>query len=84
MGIHNDCPRSKWSLAVVQELQKGKDGLVRSATIRTDKGVTSRPISKLYPLEVNTGDETVKDPPDVLDATEDRSQMSHNRDSMSP
>ena len=72
--VHKDCPRLKWHLAVVQELQRGKDDLVRSATIRTDKRVTSRPISKLYPLEVNTGDETVKEPSNVLDVTEDCSQ----------
>jgi len=53
--IHDDCPRLKWRLAVVQELQRGNDGFVRSVIIRTDKGVTNRPISKLYPLEVNAG-----------------------------
>ena len=43
----------KWHLAVVQELKRGNDNLVRSATIRTVNGLTNRPISKLYPLEVN-------------------------------
>ena len=52
--IHDDCPRLKWRLAVVQELQRGRDDLVRSAVIRTEKGITNRPISKLYLLEVNT------------------------------
>ena len=40
---------------MVLELERGNDGLVRSAIIRTDKGVTNRPIGKLYPLEVNAG-----------------------------
>jgi len=53
--IHDESPRLKWLLAVVQELQRGNDNLVRSATIRTTNGVTNRPISKLYPLEVNAG-----------------------------
>ena len=53
--VHDDCPRLKWRLAVVQELQRGNDNFVRSAVIRTDKGITNRPISKLYPLEVNVG-----------------------------
>ena len=53
--IHDDCPRLKWRLAVVQELQQRRDDLVRSAVIRTDKGITNRLISKLYPLEVNAG-----------------------------
>ena len=53
--IHDDCPRLKWRLAVIQELERGNDGFVRSAIICTDKDVTNRPISKLYPLEVNAG-----------------------------
>ena len=31
--IHDESPRLKWRLAVVQELQRGNDNLVRSATI---------------------------------------------------
>ena len=53
--IHDDSSRLKWRLAVVQELQRGNNDLVRSAIIRTANGVTNRPISKLYPLEVNVG-----------------------------
>ena len=53
--IHNDCPRLKWRLTVVQGLNRGSDYFVRSAVIRTDKGITNRPISKLYPLEINAG-----------------------------
>ena len=55
MIIHDESPRLKWHLVVVQELQRGNDNLVRSATIRTVNGLTNRPISKLYPLEVNAG-----------------------------
>ena len=50
---HDESPRLKWRLAVVVQLQRGNDNLVRSATIRTANGVTNRPISKLYPLEAN-------------------------------
>ena len=51
--IHDDClPRSKWRLGLILDVYKGKDGLVRSASLRTSTGVTNRPISKLYPLEV--------------------------------
>ena len=32
---------------------RGNNDLVRSAIIQTVNGVTNRPISKLYPLEVN-------------------------------
>lgn len=51
--VHDDIPRIKWRLAVVKELQRGHDGFVRSASIRTANGITNRPITKLYPLEVN-------------------------------
>ena len=40
-------------MAVVTDLITGKDGLVRSAAIGTVNGSTIRPITKLYPLELN-------------------------------
>lgn len=36
----------------MEQLNRGEDGKVRSAEIRTAKGKTSRPINKLYPLEL--------------------------------
>ena len=51
--IYEDSPRIKWTLAVVEKLNVGGDGLARSAVIRTKNGLTSRPITKLYPLEVS-------------------------------
>ena len=50
--VHADTKRADWKLAVVERLNRGADGLVRSAEIRTSNGKTSRPINKLYPLEV--------------------------------
>ena len=37
----------------MDSLIKGNDGLVRAANIRTSTHVTSRPITRLYPLEVS-------------------------------
>ena len=54
--VHDDNPRATWKMAVVDELLVGKDKLVRAANIRTSTGITSRPITKLYPIEVNEGD----------------------------
>ena len=54
--VHDDSPRNKWTLAIVEELNKGRDDVTRSAVIRTNTGFTTRPVSKLYPLEVNTED----------------------------
>lgn len=51
--VHSDSNRIMWKLAIVQDLVRGKDGLIRSAVIKSDTGVTNRPIVKLYPLEVN-------------------------------
>ena len=58
--VHDDVPRLKWRLAIVKELQRGQDGFVRSASIQTTNGVTSRPITKLYPLEMNVESATAK------------------------
>jgi len=50
--IHDDTPRVQWRLAVIESVNKGGDGLIRSATVRTSTGRTNRPIARLYPLEV--------------------------------
>jgi len=42
-------------LAVVESLITGGDGLTHAANICTATGKTNRPITRLYPLEVNTG-----------------------------
>ena len=36
--VHDDTPRITWKLAVIEELMKGKDGLVCAAKIRTAQG----------------------------------------------
>jgi len=51
--VHDETPRNQWKLGVIIQLNQGKDGLVRSVTLRTAKGnLISRPIEKLYPLQV--------------------------------
>ena len=51
--IHDDVPRIMWKIAVVSDLVVGGDGVVRAAILRTANGTTNRPITKLYPLELN-------------------------------
>ena len=58
MLVHDECPRINWKLAVIEGLTTGNDGMVRSANIRTKTGVTNRPVSKLYPLEVTANEAT--------------------------
>ena len=63
--IHDDVPRSQWKLGVIEGLNRGNDGYIRSVTVRTANGRTNRPIARLYPLEVSTDEcpmnETSKD-----------------------
>ncbi|XP_065927673.1 uncharacterized protein [Magallana gigas] len=51
--IYDTSPRVNWRLELITELAEGRNHLSRSATIRISNGrVTSRPLSKLYPLEL--------------------------------
>ena len=50
--IQQDQPRNKWKLGVIEDLVTGNDEHVRSAIVRTRSGRTSRPIVKLYPIEL--------------------------------
>ena len=60
--VHCDIlKRQHWPLAVVSELTLGKDGIARSAVIKTKNGVSNRPITKLYPLEVCSKSLELKD-----------------------
>ena len=61
MLVHDDLPRTNWTLAIVDKLNTGDDGIARSAVIRTKNGLTSRPVTKLYPLEVPPSEANVED-----------------------
>ena len=50
--VHDEKPRMQWKLALVEGLIKGRDDLVRAAHIKMGNYRTTRPIVKLYPLEV--------------------------------
>lgn len=50
--IHNESRQTNWKIWIITEFVRGNDEYVRSARIRTSTGETSRPIAKLYPLEV--------------------------------
>ena len=48
--IHDNTPRNQWKIGVVTSVHTGKDGLVRSVSLRVPSGKElSRPIEKLYP-----------------------------------
>ena len=44
--------RIDWPLARIERLIEGRDGVVRVALLRTSMGQFSRPIQRVYPLEI--------------------------------
>jgi hypothetical protein len=44
-------PRGQWPLAVVSSIKTGRDGLVRSAVVRTNRSSITRPVTQLCLLE---------------------------------
>ena len=49
----DNTPRLHWPLGLVTEIHQSSDGLVRSVTLKTAKGIIKRPIQNLYDLEVS-------------------------------
>ena len=49
--MDENSPRGAWPLGLVLETKQGRDGLVRSAKLKTKTSVLVRPISKLVLLE---------------------------------
>ncbi|GBN84617.1 hypothetical protein AVEN_189050-1 [Araneus ventricosus] len=49
-------PRQLWRLGKIIDVHKGRDGKVRSATIKTATGMMKRPIQLLYNLEIMSND----------------------------
>ena len=48
--VHDDIPRARWKMAVVEQLIRGRDGCAGAANIRYSEGKTNRPIAKTLPL----------------------------------
>ena len=44
--------RGKWNIGIVEEMIKGRDGIVRVVKLRAGKSHLVRPIQHLYPLEL--------------------------------
>ena len=49
--VDENSPRGSWPLGLIQDTNIGRDGLVRSAKIRTRSSVFVRPVTKLVLLE---------------------------------
>ena len=50
--VHDDTPWLPWKIAVIKEVVKRKDGLIKSTLICTTNGVKNHHITKLYPMEI--------------------------------
>ena len=48
----DNVPRLSWLMGVVERLHPSSDGVVRSADVRTARGVRTRPVQRLHDLEV--------------------------------
>ena len=68
---HDDGPRLYWKLGVVDSLIQGNDSLVRAVNLRTNNRITSRSISRLFPLEVSLSSNDHTDDIDVNESTTD-------------
>ena len=44
--------RGKWNIGIVQHINKGKDGNIRSVKLRYKKAILERAIQYLYPIEL--------------------------------
>ncbi|XP_068247720.1 uncharacterized protein [Palaemon carinicauda] len=55
----DNLPRLKWPLGVIVDVFKGRDGLVRSVRLKTKKGEITRPIQRLYNLEVGRSEDLI-------------------------
>jgi len=52
----DNLPRLQWPLGVIEENYRGRDGLIRAMKVRTSNGSFTRPIQRLYDLEVTSTD----------------------------
>ncbi|VEN51227.1 unnamed protein product [Callosobruchus maculatus] len=46
----DNSPPLHWPLGIIKEVFPGKDGHIRNVTVKTSKGIFSRPVIKVFPL----------------------------------
>ncbi|XP_043199160.1 uncharacterized protein LOC122368905 [Amphibalanus amphitrite] len=51
IGDNTKTSPALWQMGKITQLHQGRDGLTRSATVRTAGGELARPVQRLYPLE---------------------------------
>lgn len=53
----DNCPPAHWPLGRIEAVHPGSDGLVRSVTVRTERGTYRRPVVKCCRLPMNSESE---------------------------
>lgn len=48
--------RINWPLAKIEQLIDGRDGVIRVAVLKTKDGILTRPLQRIYPLEICSDD----------------------------
>ena len=61
-------------VGIIEGLNRGNGGYIRSVTVRTANGKTNRPIARLYPLEVSV---------DRFSVTKEPAELSHHSSDLS-
>ena len=51
--LDENTPRGQWPLAIVKAIKRGRDGLVRSCTVKSGTSEYVRPVHKLCLLEAS-------------------------------
>ena len=55
--IHDDTSLNQWRLGFIMTIHRAKDDLIRAVSLRVSNGrELSRPIEKLYPLEIHSNE----------------------------
>ena len=49
--------RGKWNIGIIEKLNRGRDGILRSVRLRTGKSILERAVQHLYPMELSVDGE---------------------------
>jgi hypothetical protein len=69
--------RFDWPLGLIVDLIPGKDGNIRVARVKTKGGILTRPLQRLYPLEISSSDQ-LKRPAMEIPANEVKEKKAEN------
>ena len=72
--VHDEGPRQSWKLGCITRLFTSSDENTRVAQVKMSTGITTRPVVRLYPLELNVEEEEPNvSSPETADASSNSS-----------